>query len=59
MISENADNHSCIFEINVIINFEMYSVFMSYGAGIKILSPAYVVEYMRNQLNAARELYDE
>jgi predicted DNA-binding transcriptional regulator YafY len=37
----------------------MYSVFMSYGAGVKILSPAYVVEYMRNQLNAARELYDE
>jgi predicted DNA-binding transcriptional regulator YafY len=59
IISENADNHTCVFEIEVIINFEMYSVFMSYGAGIKILSPASAVEYMRNQLNAAHALYEE
>jgi predicted DNA-binding transcriptional regulator YafY len=59
IISEDADNHTCVFEIEVIINFEMYSVFMSYGAGIKILSPVSAVGYMRNQLNAARALYEE
>jgi len=58
LISENPDDGSCIFQIEVVINFEMYSVFMSYGAGVTILSPQVAVTYMRNQLNQAAANYD-
>lgn len=50
---------SCIFEIEVVINFEMYSVFMSYGSGLKVLSPRHVVKYMRDKLRSAAAHYDE
>ena len=50
---------SCTFEIEVVINFEMYSVFMSYGPGVKILSPRQAAAYMRDKLREAAALYDE
>ena len=58
LISENPDDGSCIFQIEVVINYEMYSVFMSYGAGVKILSPRLAVSYMRDQLKRAAANYD-
>jgi predicted DNA-binding transcriptional regulator YafY len=58
LISENPDDGSCIFQIEVVINFEMYSVFMSYGAGVTILSPRMAVSYMRKQLTQAAANYD-
>ena len=58
-ISENPDDGSCIFQIEVVINFEMYSVFMSYGAGVKILSPKFAVAHMRKELGQAAAYYDE
>jgi predicted DNA-binding transcriptional regulator YafY len=57
LISENPDDGSCIFQIEVIINFEMYSVFMSYGAGVTILSPRMAVSYMSKQLTQAAANY--
>ncbi len=57
LISENPDDDSCIFQIEVVINFEMYSVFMSYGAGVKILSPRMAVSYMHKQLSQAAANY--
>ena len=45
-------------KVKVVINFEMYSVFMSYGAGVKILSPQVAVTYMHNQLSQAAANYD-
>lgn len=59
IIRKNVKDGSHIFEINVIINFEMYSVFMSYGPGIKIIYPRNVVSYMRDKLRAAADLYDK
>ena len=59
LISENPEDGSCIFQIEVVINYEMYSVFMSYGAGVRILSPKIAVSYMRDQFNKAVELYDQ
>jgi len=35
----------------------MYSVFMSYGAGVKILSPRVAVSYMHDQLSEAAAYY--
>ena len=58
ILSENPDDGSCIFQIEVVINFEMYSVFMSYGAGVTILSPRMAVSYMRKQLTQAAANYD-
>ncbi len=45
-------------KIKVVINFEMYSVFMSYGAGVKILSPQVAVTYIHNQLSQAAASYN-
>ena len=56
--SENPEDGSCIFQIEVVINFEMYSVFMSYGPGIKIIYPRQAVCYMRDKLRQAADLYD-
>jgi hypothetical protein len=37
----------------------MYSVFMSYGPGIRIIYPRNAVKYMRDKMKEAFELYDE
>ena len=38
LIGEVPDG-SCTLQTEVIVNLEMYSVFMSYGPGIKVISP--------------------
>ena len=58
LLQENAEDGSCIFRIDVVINFEMYSVFMSYGPGIKIIYPRNVMSYMHDKLKEALELYE-
>lgn len=59
LVSTNPADHSCIFSIRVITNFEMYSVFMSYGPGIRILSPRFVVAFMRDKMCEAADMYDQ
>ncbi|MBQ0057384.1 MAG: WYL domain-containing protein [Bacteroidales bacterium] len=58
LIHENPEDGSCIFSINVVINLEMYSVFMSYGPGVKVIYPRYAMTYMREQLKEALDRYD-
>ena len=58
LISQSPDDGSCIFQIEVVINYEMYSVFMSYGSGVRILSPRIAVTYMQKQLTQAAANYD-
>lgn len=55
----NEEDGSCIFQIEVVINVEMYSVFMSYGPGVKIIYPSQAVNHMRDKLHEAVALYDE
>ena len=57
LIKENPEDGSCIFRIDVVINVEMYSVFMSYGPGVRIISPHYAACYMREKLQEAAALY--
>ena len=57
VLSQNKDG-SCVFQIEVVINLEMYSVFLSFGCGVKILSPKTVVDYMKETLNKAADLYN-
>lgn len=54
VLNHNPDG-SCVFSINVIENFELYSMFLSYGSGIKILSPKEIARRMKRK---ATELYD-
>jgi predicted DNA-binding transcriptional regulator YafY len=56
LVKENADG-SCEFKIEVVINPEMYSVFQSYGSGIRILSPQKAVAYMKKELAKLDDLY--
>lgn len=58
LVRRNGDG-SCVFEIDVVVNFELYSVFMSYGSGLKILWPRDVFAYMRDSLRAAAAYYDD
>ena len=59
LISQNEADHSCIFQIEVVVNFEMYSVFMSYGAGIRVIYPRQVVNYMRDKVLETAAMYQE
>ncbi|MDO4510210.1 MAG: WYL domain-containing protein [Bacteroidales bacterium] len=58
LVKEN-DDRSCVFEINVCINLEMYSVFMSYGPGVKVLSPPNAAAHMKKILTQATTQYTE
>lgn len=57
--SRSPDDGSCVFSIEVVINFELYSVLMSYGPGIRVISPQQVVSYMSDKLHEAAEGYDK
>lgn len=57
LVSTDPGDQTSIFEIQVVVNFEMYSLFLSYGAGIKILSPRDVVNSMRKRTSEAANLY--
>ena len=48
LIRQNEDG-SCIFKISVVINFELYSVLMSYGPGVRVISPRCAVSYMKDR----------
>ncbi len=52
------DDGGSIFKIRVVINFEMYSVFMSYGAGVKVIGPPHVHYFMKKQLQSAASQYE-
>lgn len=58
LIRENPEDGSCIFQIEVVINFEMYSVFMSYGTGLKVIYPRTAVAYMRDKTHEMADMYD-
>ena len=57
LISRNTQDGSCVFQIRVVVNIEMYSVFMSYGDGVRILSPASVAQKMLKRLHNTIMLY--
>jgi predicted DNA-binding transcriptional regulator YafY len=54
VLNHNPDG-SCVFSINVIENFELYSIFLSHGSSVKILSPKEIARRMKRK---ATELYD-
>lgn len=57
LLNENADG-SCVFQIEVVINREMFSVFMSYGNGVRILSPEKAANYLKGILVESVNAYE-
>lgn len=58
LISRSNEDGSCVFSIAVVVNFEMYSVFLFYGSGVKILYPRLVRKYMQDKLKETLGLYE-
>ena len=58
LVSCNPNDGSCIFSIDVVINIEMYSIMMSFGPGVKLLSPRQAVTFMAKKLRQAAAQYD-
>lgn len=58
-LNDLVEDGSCVFKIEIVINFEMYSVFMSYGPGVRILSPRQAVSYMRDKTKEMALLYEQ
>ena len=59
LVSDDAAREGAIFSINVVLNFELYSILMSYGPGLRLLAPRHAVSYLGKQLREAAALYDE
>lgn len=57
-IGSNPLDGTSVFEIQVVVNYEMYSLFLSFGPGIKLISPRDVVSQMRKRVAQAAKLYD-
>ncbi|MGM9817298.1 MAG: helix-turn-helix transcriptional regulator [Lepagella sp.] len=58
-IGHNPDDGSCLFEIEVVINYEMYSIFLSLGSGVRVLQPPAAVEYMKTKTEEMAKLYQQ
>ncbi|WOG30643.1 WYL domain-containing protein [Segatella copri] len=58
LIRENKDG-SCIFQISVVINFELYSVLMSYGPGVRVIYPRNAVSFMRDKTKEMADMYEQ
>lgn len=54
---QRLDDGTCTFSIDVVINKELYSVLMSYGAGVRILEPKNSAKYMVDNLEYLVEQY--
>ena len=59
LVSRNKEEGSCTFTIRVVVNFEMYSVLMSYGSGLRVIAPRDCVKYMRDKICEAAKLYED
>lgn len=58
LINVDAADGSHVFEMRVVVNFEMFSVFLSYGEGVKILSPESAARHMKKILREALDGYE-
>lgn len=57
MVVERREDGSTIFQIEVVINYELERELISYGHNIKVLSPANLVKRVSNSLRAAADQY--
>lgn len=57
VLERNEDEGTVLFQCKVVLNFEFYALMLSYGPGVKIISPKFAVKTMRKMLNEAAAQY--
>lgn len=58
VLERNEEDGSVLFQCRVVLNFEFYALMLSYGSGVKIVSPKCAVKTIRKMLNEAAEQYN-
>ncbi len=58
VLERNEDDGSVLFQCKVVLNFEFYALMLSYGPGIRIISPKCAVKTIRKMLNDAAKQYN-
>lgn len=58
LVSQDPADGSCIFSIDVIINHELFSVLMSYGPGVRLISPPKSAAHIASLLRQAADQYE-
>lgn len=53
VVERNEETGEVIFQVEVVLNFEFYALILSYGAGVKVLSPKCAVSNIRKMLEDA------
>ena len=56
MVQRNEDG-SAIFQMEVVLNYELEKDLLGFGEGIKVISPAILVNNMSRRLLQASRLY--
>lgn len=57
VVARDEERHTVVFEIKLILNNEFYARMLSFGAGVKVLSPRCVVKRMKETFEQALALY--
>lgn len=58
VLERNDEDGTVLFQCKVVLNFEFYALMLSYGPGVKIISPKCAVKTIRKMLNDAAEQYN-
>ena len=57
VVREKAEDGSMVFSVFVEPNWEFFSLMLGFGAGVRILSPNYIVREMKRKMKKAIEQY--
>lgn len=58
-VAERSEDGSAVFQLELIPNFEFENTILSYGDGVKVLSPGRIAEQIRNKYSKAKDLYEK
>lgn len=58
ILERNEEDGSVLFQCKVVLNFEFYAQMLSYGFGVKIISPQSAVKTIQQMLYKAAEQYN-
>ena len=58
VLERNDEDGTVLFQCKVVLNFEFYALMLSYGPGVKIISPKCAVKTIRKMLHEAAAQYN-
>lgn len=59
VVERDEETHTVTFEVKLILNEEFYAQMLSYGSGVRILSPHCAVKKIKEMLHAAARQYED